>query len=66
MEGESKMFKIFHWRIATEAEVQKLIDNTFKTAARLALAQSGTIEPPTQYGMGRRDAAADIMLMVQP
>ena len=60
------MFKLFSLRIVTEAEVQKLVDNTFSTAARLAMGRVDTSKPLTAYEEGRSDAAADIILMVHP
>lgn len=60
------MFKIFGLRIVTEAESRAVIDNTFRTAARLALGQVDTAEPLTRYATGRRDACSDILLMAQP
>lgn len=60
------MFKIFGLRIITEDESRAVIDNTFRTAARLAMSQVDTSTPLSDYERGRRDAASDILLMVQP
>ena len=58
------MFKFLQWRIVTEAEVQALISNTFKTAVGIAQSQVDTTKPLTDYERGRRDAASDISLLV--
>lgn len=56
------MFKFFRWRIATEAEVQTLINNTLMTAAKVAYNPQTGIK--TDYDRGRYDAASDILLLV--
>lgn len=58
------MFKFLRWRIATEAEVQKLMSNCTKTAANVAMLEIDTTKPLTEYERGRRDAASDILLLV--
>ena len=60
------MLKIFGLRLVTGAESRTMIDNTFRTAARLAQHQTDFSKPLSDYERGRRDAASDILLMVQP
>jgi hypothetical protein len=60
------VFKIFGLRIVTEVESRAVIDNTFRTAARLAQPQTDFSKPLSDYERGRRDACSDILLMVQP
>lgn len=57
------MFKFLKWRIATEAEVQTLMSNCTKTAARMAMSQVDASKPLSDYERGRRDAASDILLL---
>lgn len=57
------MLKFLNWRIATEAEVQALMSNVTKTAARVAMSQVDTAKPLSDYERGRRDAASDILLL---
>lgn len=58
------MFKILKWRIASDAEVQLLLANRIKTAARMAMSQVDPSKPLTDYERGRRDAASDILLLL--
>lgn len=58
------MFKLFGYTIASEAEVQKLIDNCHRTGANIAMSQVDTSKPLTDYERGRRDAASDILLLI--
>jgi hypothetical protein len=57
------MFKFLKWQVVTEAEVQAVISNVFKTAASVAQSQVDTSKPLTDYERGRRDAASDILLL---
>lgn len=60
------MFKLFGYSFASEAEVQKLIDNCHRTGANIAMSQVDTSKPLTDYERGRRDVAREILLLVQP
>lgn len=60
------MFKLFGLRVVTGAESRAVIDNTLRTAERLAIGSVDMSKPLSDYERGRRDAAADISLLVQP
>lgn len=63
---ETIMFKILGYSIASEAEVQKMIDNCHRTGSNIAMSQVDTSKPLTDYERGRRDVAQEILLLVQP